>query len=184
MRHDVSPLLHSAASGIGWVAAAAGLAAYALLTKGRMTSSSLRYLLISTAGSAGLALSMFAAHAWQSMVVNLMWLVFGISALFKEVRQRRSAGIPVAVPRPARRRAGGGPAIARAAHSPRMRRGPVSGRAVGGATHARTAVTCTPNGAASASTRHSDSSGSASPSADSRSARSASAPVSQGSAPL
>lgn len=160
--HNVfAPLLHTAAADIGWLAAATVLIAYALLMTGRTKPDAIGYLIANALGSLGMGVCMFAQHAWQSVLVNALWLLFGLGPLVKQMRLARA--------RP---------------HQPRIRRGPVSARAVGGARRARTARTCTPNGVARASRRHSASSGSASPSAESRSARSVSACVSQGSGEL
>lgn len=96
MHSGFSSLLDAAASTIGWVAAAAVLLAYMLLMTGRVTADSVIYLTANAAGSAGLALSMVVAHAWQPAVVNVLWLIFGIAPLVRalrgRLRRRASAG--------------------------------------------------------------------------------------------
>jgi hypothetical protein len=101
-----------AISALGWAAAVALLVGYRLVTVGRVSGDSASYLLLNLFGSIGLGLSTAVAHAWPSAAVNVIWLGLGIGPLVRAMRQR-----------------------------PRMRRGPVSARAVGGATQARTPVT-------------------------------------------
>jgi hypothetical protein len=94
VRHELLPILHATATTIGWVAAVAVLCAYALLMAGRTSSSSLGYLAVNAAGSAGLAVSMAAIHAWQSVLLNTLWLVFGVAPLVRGWRERlRAASI-------------------------------------------------------------------------------------------
>ncbi|MEO6886174.1 MAG: hypothetical protein ABI232_07815 [Jatrophihabitantaceae bacterium] len=102
---------------LGWFAAAALLLAYGLNIKGRLPAVGLPYLLLNLFGAFGLGLSTAGAHAWPSAMVNLIWLGLGIGPLVHAAREGR------------------------AAHRPRSRRGPVSPRAVAGAS--RTAADAT-----------------------------------------
>lgn len=107
---------------LGWTAAVALLIGYRLVTLGRVSGASVTYLLLNLFGSIGLGVSTAVAHAWPSAAVNMVWLALGIGPLVRAARQRRV------------RRSSRG-------QRPRMRRGPVSARAVGGATQASTPVT-------------------------------------------
>ena len=75
---------------IGWAGAIALLAAYGLLTAGRLKPRSGVYLGLNLAGAATLGLSTAAAHAWPSAAVNVVWLAIGIAPLLRG-RSRRSA---------------------------------------------------------------------------------------------
>lgn len=66
---------------IGWVGAVALLAGYAMLTGGRLSAASARFLALNLAGSAGLAVNAAAHSAWPSLVLNLLWLALGVKAL-------------------------------------------------------------------------------------------------------
>ena len=85
------PLLDLAASTVGWVAAVTVLVAHGLMMSGRIGANGVTYLSANAAGSAGLAMSMAVANAWQSAVVNALWLVFGIAPLLRVLRRR---GLP------------------------------------------------------------------------------------------
>lgn len=106
---------------LGWAAAVALLIGYRLVTVGRVSGDSASYLLLNLFGSIGLGVSTAVAHAWPSAAVNVIWLGLGIGPLVRAMRVRQRQ-------KQQRQR-------------PRMRRGPVSARAVGGATQARTPVT-------------------------------------------
>jgi peptidoglycan/LPS O-acetylase OafA/YrhL len=81
---------------IGWAAAVSMLAAYLLLLRHRTSADSRLYLSLNFLGSAGLAVSTSAAHAWPSAAVNLIWLAIGLAplvrALLKFHARRRCAG--------------------------------------------------------------------------------------------
>lgn len=111
-----------AISALGWAAAVALLIGYRLVTVGRVSGNSASYLLLNLFGSIGLGVSTAVAHAWPSAAVNVIWLGLGVGPLVRAVRQRRQ-----------RQWEG--------RQKPRIRRGPVSARAVGGATQASTPVT-------------------------------------------
>jgi len=66
---------------IGWVGAVSVLLAYLLLLRHATNADSYLYLSLNFAGSACLALSTSAAHAWPSAAVNLIWLAIGIVPL-------------------------------------------------------------------------------------------------------
>jgi len=66
---------------IGWVGAVGVLLAYLLLLRHTTTADSRAYLSLNFVGSACLAVSTSAAHAWPSAAVNLIWLAIGIVPL-------------------------------------------------------------------------------------------------------
>jgi len=68
---------------IGWAGAASVLVAYLLMLGRSISAYGLRYLSLNLIGSACLAVSTSAAHAWPSAAVNLIWLVIGIAPLFR-----------------------------------------------------------------------------------------------------
>ncbi len=76
---------------IGWGGAVALLAAYGLLTAGRLAATKATYLALNLIGSAALGLSTTAAHAWPSATVNVIWLAIGIGPLLRALRIRRAA---------------------------------------------------------------------------------------------
>jgi predicted short-subunit dehydrogenase-like oxidoreductase (DUF2520 family) len=75
---------------IGWLGAVSLLAAYLLLLRGRISAHSGLYLALNFAGSAGLAISTSAAHAWPSAAVNVVWLVIGVGPLVRAAAHRRA----------------------------------------------------------------------------------------------
>jgi len=68
---------------IGWAGAVSMLTAYLLLLGRRISADGLRYLSLNFAGSACLAVSTSAAHAWPSAAVNLIWLAVGVVPLVR-----------------------------------------------------------------------------------------------------
>lgn len=78
---------------VGWVGAAATIGAYALVTNGRISPSSLPYQGLNIGGAAALALSATASGAWPSAATNLIWVAIGVHAIvsLKRVGLRRLA---------------------------------------------------------------------------------------------
>ncbi len=89
---------------VGWIGAAALLTAFALLTAGRMAATGAVYLSLNFGGSAGLALSTAAAHAWPSSTVNVLWLAIGFGPLVRAWRRSEPAQAPGSRVGPRRRR--------------------------------------------------------------------------------
>ena len=63
---------------IGWAGALALLAAYALLGWDRLRPTSIGYIGLNLAGSAGLAVNGVVHGAWPSTALNLLWLLIGL----------------------------------------------------------------------------------------------------------
>lgn len=68
---------------IGWVGALSVLSAHLLLIRGSTSADSHLYLSLNFVGSAFLAVSTSAVHAWPSAAVNLIWLVIGFAPLVR-----------------------------------------------------------------------------------------------------
>jgi len=70
---------------IGWVGAALILAAYALLSTGRLRAESLTYQLMNILGAAGFVVNSGWNGALPSAAMNVVWIMIGLYA----VHQRR-----------------------------------------------------------------------------------------------
>lgn len=77
----VEELLSTLVSLAGWAGAAVTIGAYALVTNGRVSPSSVAYQGLNIGGAAALALSATASGAWPSAVTNLIWIAIGIQAV-------------------------------------------------------------------------------------------------------
>ena len=68
---------------VGWLGAFLVLAAYGLLTLGKLRGSSLSYQLMNLFGSTGLAVNSFWNGAFPSVGLNVIWMGIGVFALLK-----------------------------------------------------------------------------------------------------
>ena len=66
---------------IGWAGAALVLAAYALVSTGRVRAQSWTYQLLNIGGAVGLVLNSWWYGAIPSVVVNVLWVGIGVYAL-------------------------------------------------------------------------------------------------------
>lgn len=73
----------------GWAAAGLILAAYGLLTAGRLTANSAAYQWMNVVGAAGFIVNSGYHRAMPSAVLNIIWAGIGIVALW---RMRQTAG--------------------------------------------------------------------------------------------
>ncbi|MCK2220552.1 hypothetical protein MF672_043135 [Actinomadura sp. ATCC 31491] len=73
---------------IGWAGAAVLLAAYALVSSGRITGDGLTYQLMNLFGAVGLMVNSAWSAAWPSAGLNLVWAAIGVTALVKLTRVR------------------------------------------------------------------------------------------------
>ena len=71
----------------GWLGAGSLLLAYALLSMGRLRPR-VGYQLLNLAGGLGLAVNTAYHQAWPPTVVNVVWLVIGVTAITRLIRQR------------------------------------------------------------------------------------------------
>jgi hypothetical protein len=76
---------------IGWVGAALILAAYALLSAGRVTARSPLYQWMNVLGAAGFIVNSGVNGAWPSAVLNVVWMGIGAAALWSIARARGSS---------------------------------------------------------------------------------------------
>lgn len=65
----------------GWLGAAEILLAYVLVSSRRMRGDSLRYQALNVSGSFLVMLSCVTTGAWSSVIINLFYLVVGVSVL-------------------------------------------------------------------------------------------------------
>jgi hypothetical protein len=72
----------------GWAGMLLILAAYALLSNGKMQARSALYQWMNVAGAAGLIVNSGWNSAWPSVTLNVIWLVIAVFALR---RNRRAA---------------------------------------------------------------------------------------------
>ena len=68
---------------IGWLGAAAVLAAYALTSLSVVRPDSGTSLALNVAGAAGIALASWKQRAYQSVLVNVIWLLIGAVTVIK-----------------------------------------------------------------------------------------------------
>lgn len=59
------------------------VAAYALLTMGRVSAHSMPYIFLNITGALGLLLDSLSHKAYQSVAANLVWVAIGILSLIK-----------------------------------------------------------------------------------------------------
>lgn len=69
--------------GLGWVGAAAVLAAYALTSLETASPTHAPVIALNVAGAAGIALASWKRRAYQSVLVNVAWLLIGIVTVIK-----------------------------------------------------------------------------------------------------
>jgi hypothetical protein len=74
---------------IGWAGSISILAAYALLSSGRVRSQSWVYQLMNVAGALGMAINGWAHAALPSVFNNVIWLSIGAIALGRLVGRRK-----------------------------------------------------------------------------------------------
>lgn len=80
----------------GWLGALGTVTAYALLTFGKLTSTSALFQSLNIAGAALLCVSATVSQAWPSAAVNAVWIVIGLQAivpLVKRLTRRNSAAV-------------------------------------------------------------------------------------------
>lgn len=76
----------------GWAGALLILAAYALLTSGRVTAKSSLYQWLNVFGAIGLIINGVANKALPSAGLNIVWLGIGLFALWRVTAERRRVG--------------------------------------------------------------------------------------------
>ena len=76
---------------IGWAGAIAVLAAYALVSSGRLRPASHLYQWLNLLGAAGLGINTFYYAAYPSTALNVIWAGIALYAIGNLVRLRRAA---------------------------------------------------------------------------------------------
>jgi hypothetical protein len=76
---------------IGWVAAIAILAAYALLTAGKLRANDRAYQWLNVAGAAGFIVNSGWNGAIPSAALNVIWAGIGLAALWRIARRKGSS---------------------------------------------------------------------------------------------
>lgn len=71
---------------VGWVGAALLVAAYALVSTGRLQGSGLRFQLLNIVGGVALTVNTAYHGAWPSAALNVVWVVVGLGALARRYR--------------------------------------------------------------------------------------------------
>ncbi|MEO7635796.1 MAG: hypothetical protein ABIS38_09165 [Sphingomicrobium sp.] len=75
----------------GWIGALLILAAYALLTAGRVTGKSLSYQAMNVVGAAGFIVNGWWHGAIPSTALNVVWLLIGAFASWRIVKSQGSS---------------------------------------------------------------------------------------------
>ena len=83
--------LEFAIEAIGWVAALLILAAYALLSAGRLTARDRSYQWMNVVGAAGFVINGWWHGALPSAALNVLWLLIGGIASWRILKKRRSS---------------------------------------------------------------------------------------------
>lgn len=81
--------MHYLIEAVGWIGAIMILAAYGLLSSGRLDGRSTTYQLLNLVGSVGIVINSGWNHAIPSAVLNVVWMGIGVVAL---VRNRQAVG--------------------------------------------------------------------------------------------
>ncbi|HKP34696.1 MAG TPA: hypothetical protein VJT70_07955 [Sphingomicrobium sp.] len=75
----------------GWAGAALILAAYALLSAGRLSGGSLLFQAMNVVGAAGFVINSTWHGALPSAALNVLWLLIGAVASWRIIRKRGSS---------------------------------------------------------------------------------------------
>ncbi|WP_307453811.1 MULTISPECIES: hypothetical protein [Microbacterium] len=73
---------------IGWVGTVMLVAAYALLTAGRLTAGGWIYQSMNLVGGLALLINCISLSAWPSAALNLVWFGIGLVGLVRSRRRR------------------------------------------------------------------------------------------------
>jgi hypothetical protein len=77
---------------IGWIGAGGVLAAYALVSTGKVRAASHTYQWLNLVGAAGLAVNTFYYTSYPSTALNVIWAAIALYAIGNLIRSRRAAG--------------------------------------------------------------------------------------------
>jgi len=76
---------------VGWAGAALVLAGYGLLSAHKLNSRSVTFQMLNVAGSIGLAINAVWNGAIPSAALNLIWMVIGAHAIWRNSRSAQAA---------------------------------------------------------------------------------------------
>jgi len=76
---------------VGWTAAVVMLAAYVLLTTGRLSSHSAAYQWLNVFAGAGFIVNSGWNGAYPSAFINIMWMAIGLYGVFRSPRRQSAA---------------------------------------------------------------------------------------------
>jgi len=79
---------------IGWIGSAMVVAAYALNMYKKLAADTMLYYLLNIIGSACLIVNTFFHHAIPSAVVNIIWVLIALAALWKKRRSAPASTTP------------------------------------------------------------------------------------------
>ena len=88
---DARPLLNLFVEVAGWAGAVLILAAYLLLSAGKLSGQSLLYQGMNVIGAAGFIINGWWHGAVPSAALNILWLVIGAVASWRIIRKRGSS---------------------------------------------------------------------------------------------
>ena len=71
---------------IGWIAAVLITGAYFLNINGKLKSTSAVYIISNLVGGLFFIVNTFVHQAYPSMIVNIIWVLIAVAALFKKER--------------------------------------------------------------------------------------------------
>ena len=75
---------------VGWIGAVLILAAYAMLTAGKLQAKSIPYQAMNVVGALGFIVNSGWNGAWPSAILNVIWVGIGVVALWQIGRKRSS----------------------------------------------------------------------------------------------
>ncbi|WP_153033992.1 hypothetical protein [Amycolatopsis sp. YIM 10] len=87
-------LLSLAASAAGWAGTLCTAAAYALVSRQRLSADSTLFQALNVLGGALLAVSAASSGAWPSVTSNVVWVLIGVQAVIgvrRALRKKRGA---------------------------------------------------------------------------------------------
>ena len=76
---------------VGWIGAVLILAAYGLLTAGKLTAKSPAYHWMNVIGALGFILNSGWNGAWPSAILNVIWVGIGVVALWRMISKGTSS---------------------------------------------------------------------------------------------
>jgi len=79
---------------IGWIGAGGVLAAYALVSMGRIAAASYTYQWLNLVGATGLAVNTFYYMSYPSTALNVVWAGIALYAIGSLLRARRESTTP------------------------------------------------------------------------------------------